>query len=180
MAYLALLCCCFVSAAEPKVDAHKDAELIKIDAELSVPVSKELAWQVMIDFEHMPQFLPQLISSHIISQTGNHWRVSQVLNVPLSFFDYHYESVRDVDLKPLNEIRATSVGGSEEYKSVALLKPVQGQTVISYHAEWQSSPLAGFALDTIRNQIHQQFTAMQQEMLRRHNQRAAASTSQTH
>jgi ribosome-associated toxin RatA of RatAB toxin-antitoxin module len=180
--FMALFFSSFAAASELRVDAHKDAGLIKIDAEFSVPVSKEQAWQVMVDFEHMPQFLPQLISSHIVSQSGNHLRVSQVLSVPLSLFNYHYESVRDIDLKPLSEIRAASVGGSEAYKSIALLKPALGQTMISYHAEWQpqSSLLAGFALDTMRDQIRQQFTAMQQEMLKRHDQHAAASTPQTH
>jgi ribosome-associated toxin RatA of RatAB toxin-antitoxin module len=179
---LLLLLGALASADELRVDAHKDADLVKIDAEFSVAVSKEQAWQVLVDFENMPQFLPQLISSHIISQTGHHLRVSQVLNVPLSLFDYQYESVRDIDLKPYSEIRAASVGGNELYKSVALLKPVLGQTVISYHAEWhpESSLLAGFALDTIRHQIRQQFTAMQQEMLKRYDQHAAASTPQTH
>jgi ribosome-associated toxin RatA of RatAB toxin-antitoxin module len=179
---LILLFSAWASASELKVDAHKEADLVKIDAEFSVAVSKEQAWQVMVDFEHMPQFLPQLISSHILSQTGDHLRVRQELSVPLSLFNYHYESVRDIDLKPFSEIRAVSVGGSELYKSVALLKPALGQTVISYHAEWhpESSLLAGFALDTMRHQIRQQFTAMQQEMLKRHDQRAAASTPQTH
>ncbi|NHQ88477.1 hypothetical protein HA050_20460 [Iodobacter sp. HSC-16F04] len=181
-AFLALLLSSIAAAGEVRVDARKDAELVKIDAEFTVPVSKEQAWQVMVDFEHMPQFLPQLISSHIVGQSGNRLRVSQVLSVPLSLFSYHYESVRDIDLKPLSEIRATSVGGSETYKSVALLKPAPGQTMISYHAEWQpqSSLLAGFALDTMRDQVRQQFTAMQQEMLKRHDQQAAASVPQTH
>jgi ribosome-associated toxin RatA of RatAB toxin-antitoxin module len=179
---LTLLLSSMVAASELRVDAHKDADAVKIDAEFSVAVSKEQAWQVMVDFEHMPQFLPQLISSRILSQTGNHLRVSQLLNVPISLFSYQYESVRDIDLKPFSEIRAASVGGSESYKSVALLKPALGQTVISYHAEWhpESSLLAGFALDSMRNQIRQQFTAMQQEMLKRHDQHAAASTPQTH
>ncbi|AMC33322.1 SRPBCC family protein [Janthinobacterium sp. B9-8] len=179
---LLLLLSSFASASDVRVTARKEADLVKIDAEFRVAVSKEQAWQVMVDFEHMPQFLPQLVSSHIISQSGNHLRVSQALNVPLSLFNYQYESVRDIDLKPFSEIHATSVGGSEAYQSVALLKPAQGQTVISYHAEWlpESSLLAGFALDTMRNQIRQQFIAMQQEMLKRHDQRASASTPQTH
>lgn len=181
LALITLLFSAFSAASEVKVDAHKDADLVKIDAEFSVAVSKEQAWQVMVDFEHMPQFLPQLQSSHILSKNGDHLRVAQVISVPLSLFNYHYESMRDIDLKPHSEIRVASVGGSEVYKSIAQLKVSAGQTVISYHAEWQpeSGLLAGFALDTMRSQIRQQFMAMQQEMLKRQ-QQAAAPSPQTH
>jgi carbon monoxide dehydrogenase subunit G len=178
---ITLLYSAFSAASEVKVDAHKDADLVKIDAQFSVAVSKEQAWQVMVDFEHMPQFLPQLQSSHILSQNGDHLRVAQVISVPLSLFNYDYESMRDIDLKPYSEIRATSVGGRDAYMSIAQLKVSAGQTVISYHAEWQpeSNVLASFALDTMRSQIRQQFMAMQQEMFKRQ-QHAAASSFQTH
>jgi carbon monoxide dehydrogenase subunit G len=180
-ALITLLFSALSAASEVKVDAHKEANLVKIDAEFSVAVNKEQAWQVMVDFEHMPQFLPQLQSSQILSQSGNHLRIAQTMSVPLTLFNYHYESIRDIDLKPFSEIRASSVGGSDAYKSIAQLKVSAGQTVISYHAEWQPSSdlLAGFALDTMRSQIRQQFLAMQQEMLKRQ-QHAVASAPQTH
>ncbi|MGL4604954.1 MAG: SRPBCC family protein [Iodobacter sp.] len=169
-------------AGDVRVDAHKEADWIKIDAEFSVAVSKELAWQVLVDFEHMPQFLPQLISSHIVSQNGDHLRVSQALSVPLTLFNYHYESVRDIDLKLYREIDAISVGDNGAYKSQSVLKPGSGQTVISYHAEWRpdSAILLSFATDAIRAQIRQQFTQMQQEMLKRRQLQASAPSLQTH
>ncbi|GGP18059.1 SRPBCC family protein [Silvimonas iriomotensis] len=173
---LALLACwpalaADTSAASP-VAAHveKKGETVTLESEFTVPVSREIAWEVLTDFDHMASYVPNLSSSKILEHTDTTMKVEQKGVVPLGIFHASYDSIRQMELKPMTEIRAKSVGGdSGPLTSISTLSEKNGQTVVSYHAEWTpTSKLVGsLGTGTARDQLLHQFTAMEQEMLRR-------------
>ncbi len=45
--------------------------------ELTVPVSAATAWEVLTDYEHVPEFVPGMRVSRVLEQTGNICMVDQ-------------------------------------------------------------------------------------------------------
>ncbi|MBB5189564.1 carbon monoxide dehydrogenase subunit G [Silvimonas terrae] len=169
------------TAASP-VAAHveKNGETVTLESEFTVAVSREVAWQVLTDFDHMTSYIPNLSSSKILERTETTMKVEQKGVVPLGIFHTSYDSIRQMELKPMTEIRAHSVGGdSGPLSSVSTLSEKNGQTVVSYHAEWTpTSKLVGsLGTGTARDQLLHQFTAMEQEMLRRAHKAKADAAS---
>ncbi|WP_283148730.1 SRPBCC family protein [Silvimonas soli] len=159
-------------AAASAVEAHveKAGQTVKLDSEFTVPVSREIAWQVLTDFEHMASFVPNLTSSQVLERTPKSLKVEQKGSVPFGPFHVAYDSIREVELTPMTEIHAKAVGGdSGAMTSVSTLSEKNGQTVVSYRAEWTpTSKLVGsFGTGAARDQLLHQFSAMEQEMLRR-------------
>ncbi|WP_091195672.1 SRPBCC family protein [Formivibrio citricus] len=152
------------------VNVEDEADHVVLSASFSVPVPRDQAWAVMVDFENMPRFMPFLKSSRVLSRNGNTLRVLQTGTAPVVFLNISYESVREIDLQPFSEIRAHSVGGNAGMlKSVAKLTARDQRTEVSYRADWwpTSALAAGFGGNTMRDLLGKQFTAMRQEMIRR-------------
>lgn len=181
--WLALLCLLpALLHAEPiKVDIKKENGRIMLSAVFSVAVPRDVVWSVMTDYEHMPDFLPQMKSSKIVQKSGPNLRITQQGVVPVMFFDFSYESTRDIELLPPDEIRSHSVGGNTgPTRAVTHLQVRDQSTLVSYSATWTpaSSMLASFGLDIMREQVSLQFSAMQQEMLRRFKNKPAVVAAQ--
>lgn len=152
------------------VNVGREDDHVVLTARFGVPVTRELAWDVLVDFEHMPRFLPYLKESRVLFRRGNTLRVQQQGALPVAFFEIGYTSVRDIELFPLSEIHSISVGGDSGLtRSVARLLAGDAQTEISYRADWWpiSQMAAGFGIDTARDLLYRQFSAMRGEMLRR-------------
>jgi len=153
-----------------QVSVGSENDHLVLAAHFFAPVSRELAWDVMVDFDHMIDFLPYLKESKVLSRQGNLLRVQQKGVVPVSLLDVGYISIRDVELFPYSEIHATTVGGDSGLtRSVARLLPGEWQTEVDYRADWwpASQMLASFSLGHARNLLFRQFTAMRLEMLKR-------------
>ncbi len=160
-----------------QVEVRRDSGKIMLSGSFSAPVSKELAWAVMTDFEHMPQFLPNLKSSRILSREGHVWRVAQQGVIPLLLLDYGYESIRDIELTPMQVMHSHSVGGNAgETHAKTTLDFKDQQTRVQYSATWSptSSLIASLGLDMMREQLGLHFRALQQEMLKRAKVQTAA------
>ena len=160
----------FADEGPVEVDARHDGKNIIISAHFAAEVPKDVAWQVMTDFEHMPQFMPQLDQSKVLQRDGDKWTVSQHGYVRVALFNVSFDSVREIQLKPTEELDARSIGGDAgQMQSVAQLSQLGAQTVVSYHAVWQptSSLLASLGIGLLKSQLSAQFSAMRQEMKRR-------------
>lgn len=166
-----LVACELASSAvlEPvEVSAIQESDHVVLSAHFFVPVSRDHAWNVLVDFENMTHFLPYLKESKVLFRQGNALRVQQKGVVPVAFFEVNYTSVRDIELIPMTEIHSSTVGGDSGLtRSIAKLVQLDRQTEISYRADWwpTSKMVAGFGLDTARDLLARQFNAMRQEML---------------
>ena len=159
-------------APVPTPEAHvtQNGKEVDLDTSFTVPVSRDIAWQVLTDFEHMPQFVPNLASSKVLDKEGNKWKVEQTGKVSAGLFHVSYDSVRELTLTQPSEIKAHTVGGdSGAMESVTTLTEKNGETVVSYRAQWtpNSSLLGSLGAGSARSQLQHQFGAMENEMLKR-------------
>lgn len=171
---LLLLWPIFVAAAiegEPvEVDASRENGRVTVTARFVVPVSRELAWSVLTDYEKMSGFLPNLSESKVLQKTGSVLRIQQKGTVPFVLFSISYVSVRDVELMPDFEMRASSVDGNTgTIRSVSKLLSINNQTEYKLSTDWTptSQIVAVLGTGTLRDLISQQLQAVRREMLRR-------------
>lgn len=157
-----------VSVSEVRV--KRSGSNFTVDLTMYAPVSPSLAWAVLSDFEHMSDFVPNLTSSQVTERSDNMLKVVQKGVARYGLFSANFESIREIRLTPLREIRAHGVGGNiERMESVMQLQAEAAGTRLTYHAEvlpgFWFPPLIGPAL--VRHETAEQFSAMLQEMIRR-------------
>lgn len=152
------------------VKARKEGDTVVIDVDLVVPASPHEAWDVLIDYDHMPQFLPNLQVSKIVSRTPTRLQVVQKGGVSHGPIAISFDVVRDVRLKPYQEIDSHVVSGDlKQVDSVTRLSAEGEGTRIRFHSEsipnvWVP-PGIGPAL--IENETRDQFADMRAEIVRR-------------
>ena len=159
------------AVSESDVHVERTGASFRVALSIHVPAPPSLAWAVLTDFDHMAEFLPDLNSSQVIGHSDNLLKVKQEGIARSGFFSTHFESIREIRLSPQNEIRAHGVGGNiKQMESVMQLHAEDEGTRLTYHAEvtpgFWFPPFIGPAL--VRHQTAEQFSAMVQEMQRRH------------
>ncbi|MBM3115419.1 SRPBCC family protein [Jeongeupia naejangsanensis] len=168
-----VLCWPLVALAQPdpiRADVVRHGDIVMLSVEFTVAVPQALAWEVMVDFDHMPAFLPQLDESRAVARSTNHLEVHQRGHYTVAGLPFSYESVRDVSLQPITEIRARTLeGNAGRMESICDLQQRGEQTVVKYRADWTPGSVWQSAIGTgfLKQQLVRQFDAMQQEMLRR-------------
>lgn len=148
----------------------KIGELVIVDADFDVQVTQRQAWNVLVDFEHMTQFVPNLRSSSVLQLGARKLRVSQTSKVPFGFLSMSVDTVRDVDLKPYSEIRSHVIGGTlKQGDATTKLTDRGGRTHIAYHSETVSGTWIppGLGIPFVRTSMQNQMDALRNEMIRR-------------
>lgn len=160
--------------APPQIDENdihveRSGDSFTIDFVAHAPVPIARAWAVLTDFESMPSFVPNLSSSQVLERNGNTFKVAQKGTAHFGIFSKDFESVREVQLFPMREIRTHGIGGNVEHiDSVMRLDADGGGTRLTYHTQAQAGfwlpPLIGTA--TVRSHTAEQFNALIQQMLK--------------
>lgn len=159
-----------VDGGDIRIAVVKKGEVVTIDASYWVPVSAQIAWDVLTDYEHMADILPQLRSSKVLARSENKLRVSQTGRIFFGPIPLSFDYLRDIELTPQRKIQSRVVGGSLKRGDVTTeLIPQESQTRIIYHSEaipaiWL--PL-GIGEAFIRDNVQEQFVHMRDEMVRR-------------
>jgi carbon monoxide dehydrogenase subunit G len=152
------------------VEVKKHGAQISIDADFTVAVTPQQAWQVLTDFDHMSGFVSNVTSSKV---TGRHDKMVQVEQKgraghgPLSL---DFESQREITLTPFETITSHQVSGTtKKLDAVTKLASDSHGTHITYHADSIPTtyvpPLIGPAF--IESETRHQFEEMRTEMLKR-------------
>lgn len=161
-----------VGGEDIAVEVSKDGETVVVDVDFIVRASPELTWAVLTDFDHMADFVSNLTSSSIVSQSGNTFRVAQkgrAVHGPLSF---SFDSLREIELTPPTTIRTRIVSGTmRKLDGVTQLSAVSGGTRVVHHAVaipgvWVP-PIVGVRF--IEHETREQFEEVRGEILRRRN-----------
>jgi len=145
-------------------------------ATFTAPVPQTVAWEVLTDFEHMADFVPNLESSKILSREGNIWRVGQQGRADFGPFSFRFESERRIELQPRQLILARALSGSAKYMTSEMrLGREGGNTTFDYRTEmiperWIPSSLG---VNLLRHEMAEQLSAMVREMMRRAGNKAA-------
>ncbi len=172
IAFLLALAGTAAAAATPPVDVTvvRKGELLQLDIVLVAPVTRSEAWSVMTDFDAMARYVPNLHSSRITQRTGNRLRVEQRGVAHWGPISHAFDTVRDIELTPMDAVQSRSTGGSlQRVRSETHFSDIADGTRIEHHLEfametWMPEFLAEAFL---RHEVTEQFEALVQEMLRR-------------
>jgi uncharacterized membrane protein len=170
LAFQSVACAQDAKPDDINVKVQKDGDSIIIDLNVTIPASPEETWAVLVDFDHMPQFMSTVQSSKILEKNDNKWKVAQKGQSSHAGFSFAFESVREVELKPFETIRSHLISGTmKKHEGLTQLYPSGSGTRIVYHAESITNlwvpPLVGTSL--VESDIRKQFQDIEAEILRR-------------
>jgi hypothetical protein len=156
--------------SESRIDVSRRGGIFVVDAALWAPVAPHEAWTVLVDFDHMASFVPNLSESRVVSRSAGQVTVAQKGVARLGLLRYPFESVREVDLQPFEQVRSRNVGGNvSRIDSTTRIFESGSGTRILYHVEvapeFWFPDLIGEAF--LRHEIREQFDAIVKEMVRR-------------
>jgi hypothetical protein len=141
---------------------------------LRVFASPKQVLAVLTDFDHMADFVPNLIASRIVSRSGNVFRIHQQGKAVFGPFSFPFESERRIEWFPEGRLVAQALSGSTKYmRSELRYQGVAGGTRIDYQMEvvpdrWIPSSMG---VSLMRHELAEQFSALAREMARRQNLR---------
>lgn len=171
---LMLLCWSVLARAaapntEPDIRLWEEGGKYRVSATIQVPVAPAKAWNVLIDFDHMAEFIPYLQSSQIKQRKGRTWQIEQTGEISIGPFSHRYESQREISLLPYKSIQSRTLNGTMNVDSVTLLIPNGKGTTIRYDASGTPgvAALASIGLSYMGERVKAQFAAIRAEILKR-------------
>ena len=141
---------------------------------LRVAVPLALAIEVLTDFDHMAEFVPNLISSRILSREGNVYRIAQQGRANFGPFSFKFQSERRVELTADGRLLAQAISGStKSMHSELRLQAIPAGTRLDYQIEMVPDRWlpASLGVTFMRHELAEQFSALRHEMDRRNRQR---------
>lgn len=173
---VALACAVSVAPAQPadehdvSVTVRMSGETIIVDTNVFIAAPPEIVWGVLTDFEHMTAIVSNLQSSRVVSQSADKWLVAQTGKANWGPFSFAFDTVREVQLKPMTEIRSHLVSGTlKKQEGVTRITPQGAGTRLVSHAElipdvWVA-PVVGTRF--IESETRKQIEELRAEMARR-------------
>ena len=152
------------------IQIKKSGEMLIVDVSFAVPATPHESWDVLTDYDHMAQFLPNLQFSKVTESAGNTIQVAQKGKAIYGLLSFSFDTVREVALTPYREIRSHVLSGSIKHADgITHLIPEGSGTRIEHHSEsipgiW-IPPLIGKKI--IESEIREQYGEMQKEIMRR-------------
>lgn len=143
---------------------------------LQVAVPPALALEVLTDFDHMAEFVPNLTASRIVSHTGNVYRIAQQGRAGFGLFGVRFESERQIEVLPDGRLLSKALSGSTKYmRSELRVQGSAGGSRLDYRIEvipehWAPATVG---VSFMRHELAEQFTALLREMERRQKARSA-------
>ncbi len=152
------------------VAVHREGEAIVVDVNLVVQASPQEAWDVLTDYDHMARFVPSLTMSRIVGRSDGRLLVAQTSRFRFGFIALKFDSVREIEITPLREIRSTLVRGDMKASAFTTrLVAEGGATRIINHARYVPDrwipPVIGLAM--LRAETRTQFGDLRAEIMRR-------------
>lgn len=158
-------------AAQTTIEVKQsDNGFLNVQVEAIIPASLAGTWNVLTDYEHLPEFIPDMTSSHIISTVGETVRVEQTGKTSFLLLSFPLEVVFEVEAIPYHHIKFHSIRGNlkDMVGSYSLIQLSSG-THIRYETKFQPDfwipPFLSSGI--IRTEIEHQFEGLTKEIERR-------------
>lgn len=152
------------------IDVTYDGQTYVLDAVMYAPVAPTVAWEVLTDFDHMAQWVPNVAESKIIKREGDSVTFQQHGVARYGALSFPYTTERKADLKSASSINTAQIHGSlRRVESTMKLEAEGSGTRLIYHLEIVPSLLASTILSKpfLEHEIGEQFTAIIGEMTHR-------------
>ena len=175
--FLCLLLCgsCLTQAhagSPQDIEVHVSIndETVIVDSKFRVAATPQEAWAVMMDFEHMTDFISSLESSKVLWRSGSKVHIEQKGKAAHGFFSFAFEAVRELQLTPFETIESHLLSGNlKKFDAITHLSGDATGTWIVSHAEsipdiWLP-PFIGASI--IKGDVCDQLQEMHNEIMRR-------------
>lgn len=174
-ALLALAVCvapCAPAAAQAiGLETYRQGEAVNVYAEVRLDVDPKIAWDVLSDYDHLAEFVPDMSYSRVLSRDGNKVTIEQKGEFGVLFFRQPIELKLEIVETPHRTIVARAVGGSfREMTGRYDLDRVEGGGVrIGYAGHFVPAfPLPTFfGIIGVRHTAASQLSALVDEIVRR-------------
>ena len=173
-AVLALIACaapCAPAAAQAiSLETYRQVDAVTVYAEVRLDVDPRIAWDVLSDYDHLAQFIPDMSESRVVSRNGHTVIVEQKGEFGVLFFHQPIELRLEIVETPRTSIVARAVGGSfREMSGRYDLDESGGSIRISYAGRFVPGfPLPAFlGIIGVRHTAATQLAALVDEIVRR-------------
>ena len=163
-------------AQDVVVSAHREGDVVVVDAWADLPVAVLQAWQTVTDYDQLPRFIPDMSECKVLLRRGNRVLVEQKGSTAFLLIRRAIEVRLEVEERPFDAVISRAVSGS--FRTMEgrydFIKSDIG-TRFSYSGRivpdfWIPSLLETKAVKRV---VEKQFSAMVTEILRRANATAA-------
>lgn len=140
------------------------------DAVMFAPVPPAVAWEVLTDFEHMADWVPNVGASRVLKRENDSATIEQRGTAKFGVASFAYTTERRIEMNKPVVIRSTQIKGSlRRVESLMTLEPDGKGTRLNYHLEVVPSLLvrAVMSRSFLEHEIAEQFGAIVGEMTRR-------------
>jgi hypothetical protein len=142
--------------------------IVEVDCPVDAPVP--IVWNVLTDYDNMASFVSNLQFSGVERRADNVLTVRQSGKVARGPFTFTFDSVREVHLVPLAEIRSKLVSGDMKASAfITRIVDLDGKVHISNSGRYTPNvwvpPVVGTAL--IEGETRKQYAEIRAEILRR-------------
>jgi carbon monoxide dehydrogenase subunit G len=179
-ALLALAACIAAQSAHAaapalSLETYRQGDAIAVFAEVEMDVDPKIAWDVLSDYDHLAQFVPDMSVSRVLSRAGNTVIVEQKGEFGILFFRQPVELKLEIVETPRKTIVARAIGGSfREMSGRYDLEEKGGRVRLSYVGRFVPSfampPFLGIV--GVRHTAAVQLEALVDEIMRRDAQAA--------
>src|SRR3954470_2941881 len=114
-ALVALLACIAAPCAAAQalsLETYRQGDAVTVFAEVELAVDPGIAWDVLSDYDHLAQFIPDMSVSRVLSRTGDTVLVEQKGDFGVLFFRQPIELKLEIVETPRRAIVARAIGGS--------------------------------------------------------------------
>jgi carbon monoxide dehydrogenase subunit G len=158
------------TAQEIWIESEREGDFITFSASADLKVDQKIAWQVLSDYDHLADFIPDMKSSRIVLRTSDGAMVEQKGEFSFLFFHQPIDVVLAVYEEPQRRIIARAVSGNlrdmeGRYELLASDHGVRLSYFGRFTPDFYVPPLVGMPI--VRNLMAKRFRAMVAEIVRR-------------
>lgn len=163
-------------SAVSSIDVRQTAAGYVADLVMHAPVPREVAFDVLVDFEHMASWVPNLRESRVLKRSADRLTVEQSGVARFGALALPFVIVREIEFAALDSIHSTQVKGSmKRLESRMRLAAEPAGTRLDYHIELTPGFASAAVLSKsfLEHELREQFDAIIAEMVRRNGAAAA-------
>jgi Polyketide cyclase / dehydrase and lipid transport len=155
--------------AEASVQIESKGTALYVQAEIDTTADSKTAWEVLTDYDHWTEFIPDLLVSRVISHPGDPLQLEHRARIP-SMPNFPVVMILQVEESPLKRIRFYRTAGNVlSFAGEWLIEGKSRQVHLVYRAVltpgFPMPPQA--SMEIFRNDAKVRMEAMAQEMARR-------------
>jgi len=159
------------SAGELRINVAREGEFVSVRASAEVNADLPTAWEVLTDYDHLAEFIPDMRSSRVVRREGGSVLVEQRGEFGFLFFRQAIDVVLSVSEQPPRRIVAHTVAGNlkdmeASYELKASASGVRLEYAGRFVPDFFLPPLIGIPL--VRRSLERRLRSMVDEIERRY------------